>query len=368
MDRFLGQAPPAPARGKSARAKQPTPSKPSAITLPADHEGYALVPSLDGMLLAQQRSSRGRMAWPVAGRLGFGCVPTDRIDPNEWLREYSVRVVVDVSGLPPRDMRDYVRHVSAANALLLHFPIDSRRKLQREEHLTTLSVLRTLHRILTSARRIGEAEPKFAIFLCDSRGGGTAAMVVALLIALEFQCSLTDACVYTTRCWNLNLPESAPPQRMLPEGEVLKELVCSLHAQLRTPPLTSMMSSSSAAVEEQRRREEVYTLHGVSHCAKAVEAVLELDVEPHRLATRPPFSRELPLSIVTWIRRNDPRPVRVTYDDDDEDNNLKLRGRKRRDDLEDGEVDDDDDLYRTWEQRKRKPWRFTFDATEFVDH
>lgn len=361
MDRFLGRQPPPPARGKSARAKQSSkPAAPAAV-LPVDHEGYALTPVLDGMLMSQEPSTRGRMAWPIAGTLGFGCVPVDRIDPADWLREHSIRLVVDVSGLPPRDMRDYIRHVAAANALLLHFPIDSRRKLQRGEHLTALSVVRTLNRALTAARRIGDREPRFAIFLCDSRGGGTAAMFAALLVALEFQCPLSDACVYTTRCWNLNLPESAPRQRMLPEGEMLKELACSMHAQLRTQPLTMMMSSSSAAADEQARRDEIFTLHNVSNCAKAVEAVLDLDVEPHRLATRPPFSRELPLSIVTWLRRNDPRPE-PAVDNDDSD----TRGRKRPDDLEDGELDEE--LYRGWEERKRRPWRFTFDPDEFGDH
>ena len=357
MDAWLGRTPSATAAKPSAKKA----AAKTASTLPATWQDYHLPDHLVVRLNAQTPTVSKRMAWPIADRLGFGCSPMDRPDVNEWMRAHSVRVLVDVSHAEMPDKRRYIDGVRAANAVLVHMPLDSKHKMQRSVIESYVAICRVLCAVMRAARSAqpGVDEPSFAMFVCDSRGGGVAALVVEMIVALELHCTLDEACVYVTRTWNNNLPQSAAPTRMFPEGDVLKEAITGMFARLREQPITSAGAEIASALES------TFALHRVRGTARA--ALKLLDLPASVLLVSPPFQKTRPMAIVTWVRKNEPMPERSSssssssyndgqtntkrqWNDDDDDDDSD------DDDDDDDDDDSDDDNLPDWKKSRKSQW------------
>lgn len=346
MDKWLGRAPAAPTPTK---AKKPAAST---TALPTDCHDWTLPDALEKRLAMQTPTVLKRIAWPIAGRLGFGSSFMDRGEPTQLIKDMSVRVIVDVTHGELRDQKRYASAVADANAVLVHLPLNSKHKMQEKSVQGYLSVCRTLHRVLQAARQ-GDGEPPFAMYVCDSRGGGVAALVVEMLVALELHCSLADACVYVTRTWNTNLPEGAQPQRMFPEGEVLKAAISMLYGRLRDQPLaTTAVASAADAVAA------VFKTHRVPNTGRAALHLLELDASV--TLSKAPFSRTAPMQVVVWLRKNDPLPPKPEPRESGWSERPKRRWRHRDDDGSESDSDDDDSddgpRRRQWNRRHRRQW------------
>lgn len=342
MDRFLsGVSAPRPAQPKKSPAVVAAP-----FVLPDKCDGCDLPAELELMLRDQQPLSYKRACWPLPGRLGFGSSPMDRLDPAQWLLQNGVRVVIDVSDSGLDDIGNYAKAVSAANALLLCMPLSPKYKLQATTTSAYVAACRVLHRAL---HETVNAEFPFAIYVCDKRGGGVAALIVEMLIALEVPCKLVDACVYTTRCWNTNLADQVQPRQMFPEGDILKAAMGLIFARLRDQPITGQSGATSRRIEHT----EVFEAHRVAAMCRAATWLLDLDASLFKVA--PSYERGQPLTVVVWARANAPPPPRPekredhrpwrrpNHDDDDDDDasdsedtsvRRKRRWRRRNDDWE----------------------------------
>ena len=349
MDAWLGRASAAPIKPAAKKA-----AASAASALPTTCENYALPAPLTRMLAAQAPTISKRMAWPLAGRLGFGCSPMDRPDCTEWLLQHAVRVVIDVSYGDVPDQRRFASAVRAANAVLIHMPMDSKHKMQRATTELYVSVCRTLGAVLSSARSADgvEGEPPFAVFVCDSRGGGVAALVVELLVATALHCTLADACVFVTRSWNNNLAESVAPQRMFPEGDVLKEAVTGMFARLREQPITAATSGGTAAAATSM--EDTFVTHRVRSIGRA--ALKLLDLSASVLLVPPPFQRTQPMGVVTWVRKNEPVMQRSSSSSS-YPTTSKRQWNRDDDDSEDDDNDDWDDDTPNWKNSRQRRGR-----------
>ena len=332
MDRFLGRAAPARLAPDKKKAKA---AVATSTGLPETQEGYNLPEELNLMLREQKPLGQKRVCWPIPARLGFGCSPMDRLEPATWLRANNVRVVVDVTFGGVQNLGRYGAVAHDADATLVLLPLSSKYKMKTSAVDGYLAACRTLHRVL---HETANAEHPFAIYVCDSRGGGVAALIVAMFVAMETPCRLADACVYVTRCWNTNLADSVQPSRMYPEGDVLKTAIVSLFARLRDQPIGASVPRPA--------NQKLYAMHRCKSIAQASEWLLDLD--PALFVRIPAFTRADPMSILLWSMKT--MPVREAVkrdwtcrDDDDDGDRRRFRGRSNWNHADDHDEGDDRD-------------------------
>lgn len=250
----------------------------------------------------------------------FGRQPSERSDPVEFLASHNVRVVIDVSD-DTRDAQFYQTLVVSARIVLIRLPINSRNKLGpavRDSIVRTCRVLSHVVEALRESRAAGD--PKVpAVFLCDSRGGGTAALLGIALVSAVFSVNFEEASAYVTRCWQTKrvriLSERAI--RMFPEGDWLKEGGRAICNALRQQPIAQSVSSapnttSSSYSLISPEHEKILTAHGVLAAWRALSRVCMLD---SRLMPYPlPFDTGRVMTVVMWLTK--------THDDDNDDGHL----------------------------------------------
>jgi hypothetical protein len=144
-------------------------------------------------------------------RLGYGRSIAEHSDSERFIYDHAVRVWLDVSMQPPRDVERVKRLAERTGCLALHVPVDSKHKLGATALGELLGVLKLLARVLECTKRIPDyvlsndadstAAPLRAIgvYVCDDRGGGTAALVASALVAAECLCTPLQACAHVTR-------------------------------------------------------------------------------------------------------------------------------------------------------------------------
>jgi hypothetical protein len=287
-------APPARAQPKAAAA----PKKADAATFTRQPQ----LPQSLVALLATHPPPEPRLAWAIPGVLAFGCAATDRGQPAVWLRDHGVRVVVDVSAKHPegRDyLSTYAGECTTACAALILLPVDSRIKLAAATHEDVVRVCRALNEIVTRVRATPDAPRKFAVHVCDGRGGGVAALIVSQLVALQFGVDIGTAANYVTTCWQektLSVGQRMPA--LIPEGEFLKRAAVTLHARLVQPPIVGREQAAWMAAAC-----DVFARNNVADMGVAVMA---LHAIPARLfMPHIPFQRR-PMNAVVWLKIHDP--------------------------------------------------------------
>lgn len=261
------------------------------------------LPGALSALLAAHPAPVPRQAWPIPGVLGMGCSPTDKTDPAEWLTANSVRVVVDVSS-DSTARGDLATACRNANTLLMTLPIDSGHEMGPGDRAAVVRVCRALQACvahMAAARDATEPCPG-RMYLCDTRGGGVAALLAIIMICAQFRIDYDLARIYVTRCWREKTVQSNSMRmvKMFPEGESLCKAGRKITEQLRQVPIATSVVDTAP--------DEIFAQHGVLHMGRAMRAVCAAgaDVLP---AYRVPFDASLPYRVVVWLLRVVQAPV-----------------------------------------------------------
>jgi len=310
------------------------------------------------VLLKETSSTNATHVWLVPGFLALGRQPTERSDPVEFLRANNIRVLVDVSA-DLRELGSYQTTVSRGASLFIRLSIDSRKDISTADRETLLRMCRALGRAIDEFREAAHrGEPPMAVYLCDSRGGGTAALIGVALIAAMYEVCFAEASLYVSTCWNTKrVGLGAGVTRVFPEGDGLKKAGRLLCNSLRQQPI-----ATSVAVEPSGPVHDAFVAHRVLGVAQALCRFTSL--EARLLPFHLPFDTMRPMTVISWIFAQQPppppppppeeqptdappKPKRVfqrtrDYDDDDAENRAAGRRHRRRKHREDGEDDCDD--------------------------
>lgn len=322
---------------------EPKPPKPkitanSVKTLPECTTGYRLPESLES-LLRKHPEPQTKTAWPIPNMLGFGASPRDKSNMSEFLSTHKIRVLVDMTDQLD-GINQYAKDVATSSTLLIRFAVNPKHKINVESFASKCRIIRQSFQYMKQAADSDERLP-IAMYVCDSRGGGIAALLVMMIIAQEMVCSIEDAAVFVTRCWaeKCNHLGSAIP-RMFPESGELKNAVYPIYARLQQQPIATNFDKNAS---------EIFATHNVKHAAMALWKLLELDQT--MIVSTMPFFKGKPISAVAWLVKTE-KVVQekriytklVDYPDDDdydEQNNVAFKKRSSRWDVNDDFVYND---------------------------
>ena len=313
---------------KSARAR---PVASIVKTLPECTTGYKLPEPLE-CLLGKHPAPHTKTAWPIPGMLGFGASPRDKSNMPEFLSEHKIRVLVDMTDQLD-GIKQYAKEAATASTLLIRFAVNPKHKINVESFATKCRIIRQSFQYMKQAADSNERQP-IAMYVCDSRGGGIAALLVMMIIAQEMLCSIEDAAVFVTRCWaeNCNHLGSAIP-RMFPESGELKNAVYPIYARLQQQPI---------AINFDKNANDIFVAHNVKCAAMALWKLLELDQT--MIVGTMPFLKSNPIGAVAWLLKTEQVVQEkraftklVDYPDDDDEDNCAYKKRSSR------YMDNDDD-------------------------
>ena len=310
---FFGGAAPKPAPAKKPQSANAE----NVLTV----DSYPLSDAMTA-LLATHPTAVPRIAWPIPGVLGMGMNPTDKSDPAGWLSEQHVRVVVDVAADEggQRVRSQLITTAREAGAVVVTLPISSRLEMGTADREALVSACRVLHACLAAmieAKHTGEQRAG-SMYLCDSRGGGVAALIAILLIGVECNLDFDTARVYVTRCWrDKSVQNGLRAVRMFPEGDTLRKAGSLVAGRLRQQPI------AMAPNESEESATPIFGAHRVVHMGRAMLTLCDMTAAAlpgYRL----PFDRLNPFSIVVWLQRTGEQPADVptltrrrVWDEDD---------------------------------------------------
>lgn len=292
-------------------------------TLPESTIGHKLPPQLERFLEIHP-PKQTKIAWPIPSVLGFGAPPSEKPDATEFLKMYNIRILIDMTEqLDPNGF--YAKSVQSASTMLIRLEANSRVKLNVTQFAAKCRIIRQSLAYIKQASDLGESQP-MTMYVCDSRGGGTAALLVILLVAQQMSCSIEDAAVFVTRCWaeHANHLGSTVP-RMFPQSSDFKTDIFKIYDILRQRTIGGCRDDDEAI--------ELFDTHNVKFTAMAALKLLELDRS--LIIGAVPFEKANLFSVVTWLKKGQQskrgfnRLVNYSDDDDDDDDDDRYPHQKR---------------------------------------
>jgi len=143
------------------------------------------------------------------------------------LRNKRVVLVVDLSFSAPGEYD--VDTQTQCDVVFVHIPVATQVTMRQSVILEFVTVVRV---IVDMVRASAGIEPPPLVYLADRYGGGTAAMVAALVIAQLASVPIVCAAAYVTSCYvqRARIEGSRGTPRLLPDGEKPKKATDSIHA------------------------------------------------------------------------------------------------------------------------------------------